>query len=108
MLGFVSMFIRAIEICTINMGDLIQSCFSSVGESLHKDLEGLLGFIHVQLATISSTERALETITEASMAMACNLELARRDTILKFFAPQLHKHDRNSLCRSGITSTDLF
>ena len=50
----------------------------------------------------------METITEAFMTMACNLELARRDTILKFFAPQLHEDDRNRLRRSGFTSTDLF
>ena len=101
MLGFVSMFIRAIEKCGLNMEDLLQSCFGSVDESFHKDLEEVLSYIHVQLATISSTERALETITEA-------LELARRDTILKFGAPQLHEHDRNCLRRSGFTSTDLF
>ena len=97
MLGFVSMFIRAIEKCATNMEDLIQSCLGSVDESFTKDLEELLSYIHVQLATISSTERALETITEASMTMAYNLELARRDTILKFSAPQLHEHDRNRL-----------
>ena len=108
MLGFVSMFIRAIEKCVTNMEDLLQSCFGSVDESFHEDLEEVLSYIHVQLATISSTERALETITEASMTMACNLELAKRDTILKFCAPQLHEHDRNRLRRSGFTSTDLF
>ena len=108
MLGFVSMFIRAIEKCATNMEDLIQFCFGSLDESFHKDLEELLSYIHVQLATISSTERALEMITEASMTMACNLELARRDTILKFSSPQLHEHDRNRLCRSGFTLTDLF
>ena len=108
MLGFVSMFIRAIEKCVTNMEDLLHSCFGSVDESFHKELEEVLSYIHVQLATISSTERALEIITEASMTMACNLELARRDTILKFCAPQLHEHDRNRLRRSGFTSTDLF
>ena len=42
------------------MEDLIQSCLGSVDESLGKDLEELLTYIHVQLATIFSTERALE------------------------------------------------
>ena len=107
MLGFVSMFIGAIEKCATNIEELLQSCLGSADESFNKDLE-LLSYIHVQLATISSTERALETITEASMTMACNLELARRDTILKFSTPQLHEHDRNRLRRSGFTSTDLF
>ena len=108
MLGFVSMFIRAIEKCATNMEDVLQACFGSMDEAVHKDIEEALGYIHVQLAAISSTERALETITEASMTMACNLELARRDTILKLCAPQLHEHDRNRLRRSGFTSSDLF
>ena len=90
-LPIVSMFIRAIEKCATNMEDLIQFYCGSVDESFHKDLEELLSYIHVQLATISSTERVLEMITEASMTMACNFELARRDTILKFSAPQLHQ-----------------
>ena len=76
MLGFVSMFIRAIEKCATNMEELLQSCLGSVDESFNKDMEELLSYIHVKLATISSTERALETITEASMAIACTLELA--------------------------------
>ena len=108
MLGLVSMFIRTIEKCATNMEELMQSCLGSVDESFNKDLEELLSYIHVQLATISFTERTLETITEASTTMACNLELARRDTILKFSAPQLYKHDRNRLHRSGFTSTELF
>ena len=72
MLGFV----RAIEKCATNMEELLQSCLGSVDESFNKDMEELLSYIHVKLATISSTERALETITEASMAIACTLELA--------------------------------
>ena len=102
------MFIRTIEKCATNMEDLMQAYLGSVDESFNKDLEELLSYIHVQLDNISSTERTMETITEAYMTMTCNLELARRDTILKFSAPQLHEHDRNHLCRSGFTSTDLF
>ena len=40
--------------------------------------------------------------------MACNLELARRDTTLKHAASHLHEHDRNRLRRSGFMSPDLF
>ena len=44
------------------------------------------------------------------MIMACNLELARRDTTLMNAASHLHEHDRNRLRRSGfqIMSQDLF
>ena len=86
----------------------MQTCLGSVDEAFSKDLEELLSYIHIQLATISSTVRALETIPEASMTMACNLELARTDSILKLPAPRLHEHDGNHLRRSGFTSMDLF
>ena len=42
------------------------------------------------------------------MTTACNLEVARRDSILKYSAPHLHEHDRNRLRRSGFKSVDLF
>ena len=86
----------------------MQACLGSVAGSFNEDLEELLSYIHIQLANISSTERTLETINEASMTMTCNLELARRDTIFKFSAPQLHEHNRNRLRRCGFTPADLF
>ena len=42
----------------------------TVDEAFAKDLEEWLSYVHIQLATISSTDRALETITEASVTMA--------------------------------------
>ena len=54
-----NMFIRAIEKCATNVEDVLQSCFASMNETVHKDIEEALSYIHVQLATISSTERAL-------------------------------------------------
>ena len=107
-LGFISLFIRTIEKCATNMGDLMQAALGSVDEALAKDLEELLAYVRIQLAKFSSTEHALETVTEATMTMACNLELARWDSILKFSAPHLHEHDRNHLRRSGFKSVDLF
>ena len=107
-LGFVSLFIRTIEKCATNMEELMQAALSSADEAMVKDLEELLAYIRIQLATITSTERALETVTEASMTMACNMELAHRDSILKYSAPHLHEHDRNRLRRSGFKSMDLF
>ena len=91
-----------------NMPGLMQAALGSVDEPLAKDLEELLAYVGIQLATISSTEQALETVTEASMTMLCNLELACRDSILKFSAPHLHEHDRNHLRRSGFKLVNLF
>ena len=107
-LGFVSLFIRTIEKCATNMEELMQAALGSVDEAMVKDLEELLAYVRIQLATITSTERALETVTEVSMTMACNMELACRDSILKYSPPHLHKHDRNCLRRSGFKFVDLF
>ena len=96
-LGFVGHFIRALEKCASNMEDLLQSCVGSVNESLNKDIEELLSYIQLQYSTIASIERALETVIEASMTMSCNMQLARRDIILKYSAIQ-----------PGFTSADLF
>ena len=108
LLGFVSHFIRALEKCAFNMEDILQAGVVNMEDSFSKDIEELLSYIQLQYSTIASIERALETVVEASMTMSCNMQLARRDTILKFSAPHLHEHDRNRLRRSGFTSTDLF
>ena len=42
------------------------------------------------------------------MTMSCNMQLTRRDTILKYSSPHLHEHYRNRLTRSGFTSADVF
>ena len=47
-------------------------------------------------------------VTDASMTMACNLQLARRNMTLKQCAARLHEHDRTCLRRSGFMSGDLF
>ena len=107
-LGFVSNFIRALEKFAYNIEDLLQSCVGTVDDSLNKDVEELLSYIQLQYSTIASIERALETVIEASMTMSCNMQLARRDSILKYSAPHLHEHNRCRLRRSGFTSTDLF
>ena len=86
----------------------MQAALGSVDEAMVKDLEELLAYVRIQLAAISSTEQALETVTETSMTIACNLELACRDSILKYSAPHLHEHDRNHLNRSSFKSVDLF
>ena len=107
-LGCFSVFIRTIEKCATNMEELMQAALFSADEAMVKYLEELLAHVCIQLATISSTERALETVTEASMTMAHNLELACIDSILKYSAPHLQEHDRNHLRRSGFKSVDLF
>ena len=106
-LGFVSHFIRALEKCASNMEDILQAGVVNMEDSFSKDIEELLSYIQMQYSTIASIERALETVFEASMTMSCNMQLARRDMVLKYSASHLHEHDRNRL-RSGFTSTDLF
>ena len=69
MLGYVSHFIRTLEKCVSNMEELLQAWVGSVDESFNKDIEELLSFIQIQFTAISSVEKALEPITEASMNM---------------------------------------
>ena len=68
----------------------------------------MLSFLQIQVSCLNSLDKALETVIDSSMIMACNLELARRDTTLKNAASHLHEHDRNRLRRSGFMSQDLF
>ena len=89
-LGFVSHFIRALEKCASDMEDLLPSCVGNMDDSINKDVEELLSYIQLQYSTIASIGRALETVIEASMTMSCNMQLARRDTILNYSAPHLH------------------
>ena len=106
MLGFVSLFLKAWEKCAASIEDVVHS--SQLGDEMAKDLEEILSFIQIQYSCLGSVDKALEMVTDASMTMACHLQLARRDTTLKPFAPQLHEYDRNRLRRSGFMSVDLF
>ena len=62
----------------------------------------------MQSACLSSLDKALESVTDLSIALACNLQLARRDSILKVCASHLQEHDFNKLRRTGFKSADLF
>ena len=95
-----------LEKCASNMEEIINSL--QWGEDRSKEFEELLSCIQIQYSCLGSVDKALEMVTDASMTMACNLQLARHDTTLKQCAPQLHKHDQNHLRRSGFRSGDLF
>ena len=60
-LGFVSLFIRTIEKCATNMEDLMQAGLGSVDEAMVKDLEELLAYVRIQLATISLKRQKLDS-----------------------------------------------
>ena len=55
-LGFVSLFMRAIEKCATSVEELMQAALGSADDAMVKDLEELLAYIRIQLATITSTE----------------------------------------------------
>ena len=105
MLG-VSLFLKTLEKCATGIEDIIHS--SQLGDERSKELDKILSFIQIQYSCLGSVDKALEMVTDSSMTMACNLQLARRDTTLKQCAPQLHEHDRNRLRGSGFMSVDLF
>ena len=81
MLGFVSLFLKTLEKCVASIEDIVHS--SQLGDKKSKDLEEILSFIQIQYSCLGSVDKALEMVTDASMTMACNLQLARRDTALK-------------------------
>ena len=77
-------------------------------QSLIKELDTMLSGLQLQVNCMSSIEKALENVTDISIAAACNLQLARRDTVLKSLTPNLKEHDFNRLRRTGFKSHDWF
>ena len=107
-LTFVSYFLRTLDKCASNIENMLQGVHTSVSEEVAKEVDEMLRFLQIQFSCLNSLDKALETVIDSSMIMACNLELARRDTTLKQAASHLHEHDRNRLRRSGIMSQDVF
>ena len=71
---------------------------------LIKELSIMLSGLQLQFRCLSSIEKALENVTDNSIAAACNLQLARRDSVLKVLAPNLNEYDFNCLALSAMTS----
>ena len=86
------------------MEDLLQQG----GHEAFKDSDKLLSRLQMQSACLNSLDKALEAVTDLSIALACNLQLARRDSILEVCASHLQEHDFNKLRRTGFKSADLF
>ena len=58
--------------------------FLSIGRGEVKiKFKEVLSFIEIQYSCLGSVDKALEMVTDISMTMACNLQLARRDMTLK-------------------------
>ena len=74
-----------------------------------KDSDKLLSHLQMQSACLNSLDKALQAVTDLSIPLACNIQLARRDSILKVCASHLQEHDFiNKLRRTGFKSVDLF
>ena len=101
-LSYVNWFLKAIGKTSTLMEDLLQQG----GFEGCKDK--LLSHLQMQSACLNSLDKALEAVTDLSIALACNLQLARRDSILKVCASHLQEHDFNKLRRTGFKSADLF
>ena len=71
-------------------------------------MDEMLSFLQIQFSCLNSLDKALETVIDSSIIMACNLELARRNTTLKQASSHLHEHDRNRLRRFGFMLQHLF
>ena len=66
---------------------------STRDQSVIKELDSMLSGLQLQFSCLSSIEKTLENVTDNSIATACNLQLARRDTVLKNLALNLNEHD---------------
>ena len=108
-LSYVHFFLNAIEKTANNLESTMLTLKSSTkDQAIIKELETMLSGLQIQFSCIASIEKALENVTDNSIAASCNLELARRDTVLKNLAPNLNEHDFNRLRRTGFKSHDLF
>ena len=108
-LSYVHFFLNAIEKVANKLETTMLGVKNSTrDQSVIKELDSMLSGLHIQFSCISSIEKALENVTDNSIAAACNLQLARRDTVLKNLAPDLNEHDFNRLRRTGFKSHDLF
>ena len=103
-LSYVNWFMRAIGKTSSSMEELLQQS----GSDVFRDSDKLLSHLQMQSACLTSLDKALESVTDLSIALACNLQLARRDSILKVCASHLQEHDFNKLRRTGFKSGDLF
>ena len=103
-LSYVIWFMKAIGKTSTSMENLLQQGASD----MFRDSDKLLSHLQMQSACINSLDKALESVTDLSIALACNLQLARRDSILKVCASHLEEHDFNKLRRTGFKSSDLF
>ena len=79
-LTFVSYFLRTLDKSASNIEEILQGIHSSVSDEVAKEVEEMLSFLQIQFSCLNSLDKALETVIDSSMIMACNLELARRDT----------------------------
>ena len=103
-LSYVNWFMKAIGKTSTSMENLLQQG----GSEFFRDSDKLLSDLQMQSACLNSLDKALESVTDLSIALACNLQLARRDSILKVCASHLQEHDFNKLRRTGFKSADLF
>ena len=103
-LSYVNWFMKAIGKPSTSMEDLLQQG----GHEGFKDSEKLLSHLQMQSACLNSLDKALKAVTNLSIALACNLQLARRDSILKVCASHLQEHNFNKLRGTGFKSADLF
>ena len=72
-LSYVNWIMKAIGKTSISMEDLLQYG----GHEGLKDADKLLAHLQMQSACLNSLDKALETVRDLSIALACNLELSR-------------------------------
>ena len=82
-LSYVNWFLKAIGKTTSSMEQLLQQ----TAHNMSKECEQLLSHLQMQTSCLISLDKALETVTDLYIALICNLQSARRDSILSLCSP---------------------
>ena len=108
-LSYVNYFVQGIEKAAMTLENALQvSQAVFKGSDFWQEYETMLNHLQIQFSCVQSLVMALETMVDSSITMACNLELARRDSMLKYCCHHLRDHEINKLRRTGFKSGDLF
>ena len=108
-LGHVVWFKMGIEELNNRIQELASEIRSSGDLDTVRELADLIGkYSQVQASVTSSLQIALDTVLKQTMALACNMHLARRDNLLKDCSSKLGPKDLANLRTDHFNQQEVF
>ena len=102
-------FKRAVVEINTRIQSLSKDIISSEDqEDIQESAELIAKYASLQARILQSIEKALDTLCEQNLTMACNLALNRRDNLLQSTKPNIALEDISGLRTSSFTGKDLF